>query len=430
MKELDSVYNDEMDEEAGDALKKSNFIVIAKLLKYKEETLLKEKEYTNFLDEKIKRGTHKREIINLFFEKIIEEIDENLPHQDFMKEEDFIIQNFTIKRYAYDIVLHLILQNFSWNDMISSNNNQTDSIELLNLYFFYIIHKYSNSKNKIILQNEKYKLKKEVRQVFSNLIDKLLSPSLNSSILLEPVSPQYLGDYSRIMLFLKYLNVFTVFSEDREIVGSILEMLNQKLYEKLQVQNLQTADVVIQAKDLYVLPETLRKQFEFVVFKRGQDKISLRELLISLKGETISKMSQFVNIDSQNKIKNLTTLIHSEFQFLSANKKHIHYVQNFNHFLEGILNDIKTHSAELKDSLGSDFIIKNGKVYLSLEKYAHYITDFASNLSSSAGPLRRYTLEILTKIQQYQFPAVKANQESTITGDCDALQLCLHVTFY
>ena len=133
-------------EEVPEFLKRCNLAILAKILKYKEADILANPEYLQFFDEKVKRGTHSDELINLMFEKTIEEFPENIPHKDYMKEEDFIVENYTVKRYSYDVLLHLILQKFSWNQILTSDSDPSSSLQTLNLYLFYVLHKYSNPK--------------------------------------------------------------------------------------------------------------------------------------------------------------------------------------------------------------------------------------------------------------------------------------------
>ena len=83
-----------------------------------------------------------------------------------------------------------------------------------------------------------------------------------------------------------------------------------------------------------------------------------------------------------------------------------------------------------RNALGPAFALSSGVIRLSLEKYGKYIEELTSNLSNPASDVRRYTLEILTRIQVYNFPPPDPNVETKIVGECDVLQLCLEVIYF
>lgn len=419
-----------VDEETQDILKRANFIVIAKILKYKEADLLEEKDYVRFIDEKVRRGSHNNELVNLFFEKITEEIEANIPYREYMSDADFLAENYTLRKYSYDILLNLILQSFSWSQIVHPDASDDSSVKLLNLYFFSIIHKYSNRKNKIILQNEKYRISAETHQALLKLAEQLLIPLLESSTFKDTISPQYTQNYTRLLLFTKYLDIFEILPEDKKTLESTMVSLNEKFQQKLKEQSslqLTNGQVSITAQDLYKLPNSLRKQFEYYGLKKGQETFNLRELLLILKGEIISKIGTSLGAQYGNNLEHLDSIIEKEFQFLLNNRNHIYYLKNFSHFLDEILDTLNSASNINKDALAPAFAFSSGKIQLSLEKYGKYLDEFTSNLSNPASDVRRYTLEILTKIQVYNFPPPDANVETKIVGECDALQLCLEV---
>ena len=429
VKELDTVYSNSnmLDEETASILKKSNFTVISKLLKYKENDLLKEKSYVEFLDTKVKRGNHSDELINFVFQRIIEESDKNIAHRDYMKEEEFLVENYTLRRYSYDVLLHLILQNFSWERIITLEGAENSTLYLHNLYLFFIVHKYTNRRNKIQLQSEKYKLNNELVHSLQNLMDQIVSLPLQSSHSMEESTSKNMINYLQVLLFVKCFDLFEITAKDRDTIYKMFTQLNQKLYEKLhqeKINNQQNGVTSISAEKLYELPEAMRNQFEYEVFRRDQVEFSLRELLLTLKGETLSKIGLF---SKDKNPEELNAMIENEFLFMINNKNHVDYLRSFHYFLEEVFSHLKANLNSTKTSSNSSFVVEGDQIYLSLEKYGKYIEEMAINLSNPVGSVRKYTLEILTKIQPHQFPETTGKNESTIVGTCDALKLCLEV---
>ena len=416
-----------IDEEIASTLKKSNFTVIAKLLKYKESELLKEKAYVEFLDEKVKKGIHSDEIINYVFQRVIEESDKNISHRDFMKEEEFLVQNYTLKRYSYDVLLHLILQNFTWEKIVNLSDKETPFLYLHNLYLFFIIHKYTNRRNKIQLQSEKYKVKSEFIQSIQKLTEQIISSPLISSDSMEETDPNYIIKYLQVLLFVKCFDLFEVDANDREAIYNIFIQLNQALYEKLQEKaNERSGPSEVSSERLYELPDAFRRQFEYDVFRKDQVEFTIRELLLTLKGEIISKIGL---LSKDKNPKELSTIIEKEFIFMYSNKNHVDYIRSFHYFLDEMFIHLKNNLNAISTSSSPAFVVEGDQVYLSLEKYEQYIEKMAINLCNPVSSVRRYTLEILTKIQSHQFPELSNNNESKIVGKCDALKLCLEVFF-
>ena len=281
-------------------------------------------------------------------------------------------------------------------------------------------------KNKILLQNERYQLLPETYQAVLNLADQLVLPALDSEISEELSDSRYIENYIKLLLFVKYLDVFDINQTDRKILSSTLDSVNQKLYEKLQSINQQTnADAFIAAQDIYNLPESLRRRFEFFVFREGQEQFSLKELLLALKGEVISKVAMFSVSNQDVQLEDLNQLILREFQFAVANNTHVYYLKGFSAFLKKALSSVKPSANAMERIFEPHFILKGNRVYLSLKTYGKFIREMTMCLSNPASNVRKYALEILTKIEPYDFPESKV--DSKIIGECDALRLCLEV---
>ena len=281
-------------------------------------------------------------------------------------------------------------------------------------------------KNKILLQNERYQLLPETYQAVLDLADQLISPALDSEISEELSDSRYIENYIKLLLFVKYLDVFDINQTDKQTLSLTLDSVNQKLYEKLQNIDQQTnVDAFIAAQDIYNLPENLRRRFEFSIFRQGQEQFSLKELLLTLKGEVISKVAVFSISSQDTQLEDLNQLILREFQFATANKTHVYYLKGFSNFLRKALSSLKPNPNAMERTLEPHFTLKGNRVYLSLKTFGHFIKEMTMCLSNPASNVRKYALEILTKIEPYDFPESKV--DSKIIGECDALRLCLEV---
>ena len=421
LKILDSISSDKMtDESVSTHLKISTFTLIAKLLKYKENEILEEKEFVDFFEERIKKVQHSDEIINLVFQKVIEESLENIPYAEVMLQEDFLNENYTTRRFGYDVLLHLLLEHFTWSDLILTSL-QDNHTRFLNFYLFNVIHKFSNKNNKILLHNDKYKLDNACFEQLNKEFDALF---------LNPQDPDYqtkfVNSYIKLLLFIKYLGIFEVLPDNHEQICRILDNFNKRLYDELKEEIYAGTDSDITLNNLYSPNSVFLKDFAVEIFKRGESQLKKKELLIVLKGEILSKVPLFVHTAAPEP-NALAEYIDKEFDFLFNAKQNVYYLQNFNTFLDGILNYQKSQTQNNQEA-NNAFVNKKDRILLNVAKYGHVIQKLAINLSNRNHTIRKTTLEILNKISPYTFPAPQgSNTETTLLGECDALALCLEV---
>ncbi len=407
-------------------MKEYNYVVIAKLLKYQEAELLKDKSFTDFIDEKIKREIQNDKLINVFITKLVEEDDPNFAVRERLSEEEALALNYTLKRYSYDVILTLVLKNFGWNKIIAPSSCPEFH---RNLYLFYVVHKYSNKNNKIFLRKEEYKLKKDTAKLVTALFEKVLLPFSQKSVQIETLDEEYFQNFTHLLLFFKYLDVFDLEAEDKKSLQTLLNSINQKIYDLVNQPADAKAKTVIIPEKLYEIPEALHKQNGSHYIKAKQTTVNAKELLLMLKGEIISKTSFVANLFKDNNLEHTDSLLQKEFKFLVQYKTYFNYVQSFNSFLEETLKQLKaTLNKSNANKLAPYFFSAQNILYLSLEKYSQYIELLADNLANPNNYLRRYTLEVLTKIQACNLvEKTPSGTEPDQQKECDALRLCLEI---